>query len=100
MMNILNNQLIDEDEAKTIISKTKKANRKTTSGSKGPIYNTPKSGIKNTGTNVESTIKTISMPEKIYNNVDEVRLDNAALQNFFAYEALNLVDSKSFILFF
>ena len=89
--NILNNQLIDEDEAKTIISKTKKANRKTTSGSKGPIYNTPKSGIKNTGTNVESTIKTISMPEKIYNNVDEVRLDNAALQNFFAYEALNVV---------
>ena len=91
--NILNNQLIDEDEAKTIISKTKKTNRKTTSGSKGPIYTTPKSGIKNTGTNVE-TIKTISMPEKIYNNAEEVRLDNAALQNFFAYEALNVVNEN------
>jgi len=89
--NILNNQLIDDDEAKTIISKSKKTNRKNTSGSKGPIYTTPKSGIKNTGTNVESTIKTISMPEKIYNNADEVRLDNPALQNFFAYEALNVV---------
>ena len=63
---ILNNQLIDEDEAKTIRSKTKKASRKTTSGSKVPIYPTPKSGNKNTITNVESTIKTISMPEKKY----------------------------------
>jgi hypothetical protein len=92
--NILNNQLIDEDEAKTIISKSKKTNKKSTSGSKGPIYPTPKSGIKNTGTNVESTIKTISIPEKIYNNADEVKLDNAALQNFFAYEALNVVNEN------
>ena len=86
--NILNNQLIDKDEAKTIISKSKKQYKRTTTGSK---YTTPRSGIRHTGTNVEGE-KMPVIPEKIYNSSDEVKLDKAALQDFFAYEALNVVN--------
>ena len=32
--------------------------------------------------------------DKVYNNFDDVKLDKEALQDFFAYEALNLVDEK------
>ena len=90
--NILNNQLIDEDEAKTMLSKTKRQ-RKTTSGSKGPIYTTPRASIRHTGTNVEGE-KLVAINEKIYNNSDDVRLDKAALQDYFAYEALNVVNKN------
>ena len=94
--NILNNQLIDEDEAKTIISKGKKGYRKTTSGSKGPLYTSPRSGVRvTTGTNVEGDNNKMSViPEKIYNDLEEVKLDQAALQDYFAYEALNVVNNN------
>ena len=94
--NILNNQLVDEDEAKTIISKGKKGYRKTTSGSKGPLYTSPRSGVRvTTGTNVEGDNNKMSViPEKIYNNLEEVKLDQAALQDYFAYEALNVVNNN------
>ena len=91
--NILNNQLIDEDEAKSMISKSKRQNRKTTSGSKGPIYTTPRASIKHTSTIGEGD-KLSAIPEKIYNNCDEVKLDKASLQDYFAYEALNVVDKN------
>ena len=86
--NILNNQLIDEDEAKTIISKSKKQYKKTTTTSK---YTTPRSGIRQTGTNAEGDKMSV-IPEKIYNNAEEVKLDKAALQDFFAFEALNVIN--------
>ena len=35
-----------------------------------------------------------STPEKIYNNADEVKLDKASLQDYFAYEALHVVDKN------
>ncbi len=94
--NILNDQLVDEDEAKTIISKGKKGYRKTTSGSKGPLYTSPRSGVRvTTGTNVEGDNNKMSViPEKIYNNLEEVKLDQAALQDYFAYEALNVVNNN------
>ena len=83
---ILNNQIIDGDEAKTILTKSKKTIKKShfNSGQKsfkhGPIT-----------TNGE---KVDSLPEKLYNNCNEVKLDKAALQDFFAYEALNVVDKN------
>ena len=75
-----------EDEAKTILTKSKKTIKKShfNSGQKsfkhGPIT-----------TNGE---KVDSIPEKLYNNCNEVKLDKAALQDFFAYEALNVVDKN------
>ena len=83
---ILNNQIIDGDEAKTILTKSKRTIKKShfNSGQKsfkhGPIT-----------TNGE---KVDSLPEKLYNNCNEVKLDKAALQDFFAYEALNVVDKN------
>jgi hypothetical protein len=88
--NILNNQLIDEDEAKSLISKSKKGYRRTTTGSKGPVFTSPKSAIRRTGTNVDEKMGVI--PEKIYNKAEDVKLDQAALQEYFAYEALNVVN--------
>ena len=35
-----------------------------------------------------------TIPEKIYNNSNEVKLDKSALQDLFAYEALNVVDKN------
>ena len=35
-----------------------------------------------------------AIPEKLYNNSNEVKLDKAALQDFFSYEALDLVDKN------
>ena len=88
--NILNNQLIAEDEAKSLISKSKKGYRRTTTGSKGPVFTSPKSAIRRTGTNVDEKMGVI--PEKIYNKAEDVKLDQAALQEYFAYEALNVVN--------
>ena len=90
--NILNNQLIDENEAKTIISKSKKY-RRTSTGSKGPTYTTPRSGIRQTSTNPEGD-KMNTIHEKIYNNSDDVKLDKEALQDFWAFEALNVVNKN------
>ena len=90
--NILNNQLIDENEAKTIISKSKKY-RRTSTGSKGPTYTTPRSGIKQTSTNPEGD-KMNTIHEKIYNNIDDVKLDKEALQDCWAFEALNVVNKN------
>ena len=92
--NILNNQLIDEDEAKTIISKNKKTYKRTTSGSRTPGYITPRSGIRHSGTNIETDGKMSSIPEKIYNDAEEVKLDKEYLQDYFAYEALNVIDKN------
>ena len=90
--NILNNQLIDEDEAKSLLSKNKKQYKKTlTTGSKGPLYTSPRSGIRHTNTNVEGE-KII--PEKIYNEADDVKLDKESLQDFYAFEALNVINKN------
>ena len=93
--NILNNQLIDEDEAKTILSKNKKATyRKTTSGSRGPNYTTPRSGLRHTASNIETDSKMGVKHEKIYKNPDEVKLDKEALQDYFFFDALNVVNKN------
>ena len=84
--NILNSQLIDADEAKTIISKSKSTLKKNI------LYSRQKSMKKTQGTVSGDKIENTS--EKIYNNCDQVKLDNAALQDFFAYEALNVVDKN------
>ena len=88
--NILNNQLVDEDEAKSILTKTKKTAKKS------HFYSGQKSLMRHvSGTISGEKIDKIDLtPEKIYNNVDEVKLDKASLQDYFAYEALNVVDKN------
>ena len=90
---ILNNQIVDQDEAKTILKTKKTFKRTLTSGSKGPFLTSPRSGIKRLETGIYGERANI-VRDKVYNNFDEVKLDKEALQDFFAYEALNLVDEK------
>ena len=90
---ILNNQIIDQDEAKSILKTKKSFKRTLTSGSKGPFLTSPKSAAKRLNTGVYGDKATI-VHDKVYNNCDDVKLDKEALQDFFAYEALNLVDEK------
>ena len=90
---ILNNQIVDQDEAKTILKTKKTIKRTLTSGSKGPFLTSPRSGIKGLETGIYGERANI-VRDKVYNNFDEVKLDKEALQDFFAYEALNLVDEK------
>ena len=90
---ILNNQIVDQDEAKSILKTKKTFKRTLTSGSKGPFLTSPRSGIKRLETGIYGERANI-VRDKVYNNFDEVKLDKEALQDFFAYEALNLVDEK------
>ena len=90
---ILNNQIVDQDEAKTILKTKKTIKRTLTSGSKGPFLTSPRSGLKRLETGIYGERANI-VRDKVYNNFDEVKLDKEALQDFFAYEALNLVDEK------
>ena len=86
--NILNNQLIDKDEAKTIKTKSKITLKK------NQLYSGQKSSYKKTPLGTVSNEKAANIPEKIYNDSNEVKLDKAALQDCFAYEALNVVDKN------
>ena len=83
--NILNNQLIDKEEAKTILTKSKSTLKKNI------LYSGQKSKKPLASINGE---KLEAIPEKLYNNSNEVKLDKAALQDFFSYEALDLVDKN------
>ena len=92
--NILNNQLIDEDEATTIRSlMTKgKKNRKYGAGaSKAASIMTSskmKGGTLMTGAGKDNLL--LNLP-KIYESPDEIKLNKDVLQEYFIYEALNFV---------
>ena len=92
--NILNNQLIDEDEATTIRSlMTKgKKNRKYGAGaSKAASIMTSskmKGGTLMTGAGKDNLA--LNLP-KIYESPDEIKLNKDILQEYFIYEALNFV---------
>ena len=90
--NILNDQLIDKEEAKSIIQRQKTFKRTSTSGSKGPLLTSPKS-IKRTDTGIYGDRQPV-IRDKVYHNAEEVKLDKEEIQDYFAYEALNLVDKK------
>ena len=90
---ILNNQLVDKEEAKSILKTKKTFKRTLTSGSKGPFLTSPRSGMKRLDTGVYGERANI-VRDKVYNDFDEVKLDKEALQDYFAYEALNLIDKK------
>ena len=92
---ILNNQVIDQDEARSILKTKKTFKRTLTSGSRGPFLTSPRTGgnLKRLETGIYGDHANI-VREKVYNNCEEVKLDKEALQDYFAYEALNLVDSK------
>ena len=91
--NILNNQLVDKDEAKSILKTKKTFKRTLTSGSRGPFLTSPKSQMKRLETGIYGERANV-VRDKVYNNCEEVKLDKEALQDYFAYEALNLVDKK------
>ena len=90
---VLNNQIVDQDEAKSILKTRKSIKRTLTSGNKGPMLTSPKSAIKRVETGIYGERKSV-IREKVYNNSNEVKLDKEALQDYFAYEALNLIDKK------
>ena len=92
---ILNNQVIDQDEAKSILKTKKTFKRTLTSGSKGPFLTSFRAGgnLKRLETGIYGERANI-VRAKVYNNCEDVKLDKEALQDYFAYEALNLVDSK------
>ena len=95
--NILNNQLIDEDEATTIRSlMTKgKKNRKYGAGaSKAASIMTSskmKGGTLMPGAGKDNLL--INLP-KIYESPDEIKLNKDILQEYFIYEALNFVKNN------
>ena len=94
---ILNNQVIDQDEAKSILKTKKTFKRTLTSGSRGPFLTSPKSGAGGNLKRLETGIygeRANIVRDKVYNNCEDVKLDKEALQDYFAYEALNLVDNK------
>lgn len=92
--NILNNQIVDKDEAKEMLKTKKSFKRTLTSGSRGPFLTTPHTGtIKRTETDAYGERQQV-VRSNVYNNSDEVKLDRDSLIDYFAYEALNLVDKK------
>lgn len=84
--------MIDKEEAKSIIQRQKTFKRTSTSGSKGPLLTSPKS-IKRTDTGIYGDRQPV-IRDKVYHNAEEVKLDKEEIQDYFAYEALNLVDKK------
>ena len=91
--NILNNQIVDQEEAKSLLKTKKTFKRTLTSGSRGPFLTSPRSVIRRLDTGIYGE-RAMVVRENVYNNCNEVKLDKEALQEYFAYEALNLVDSK------
>ena len=95
--NILNNQLIDEDEATTIRSlMTKgKKNRKYGAGaSKAASIMTSskmKGGTLMPGAGKDNLLTNLP---KIYESPDEIKLNKDILQEYFIYEALNFVKNN------
>jgi hypothetical protein len=91
--NIINNQLIDEDEATTIRSlMTKgKKNRKYGAGASKAASILTSSKVRPSGTVMTGmTGKDIALNlPKIYENPDEIKLNKDILQEYFAYESLN-----------
>ena len=93
--NILNNQLIDEDEATTIRSlMTKgKKNRKYGAGASKAASIMTSSKMKGGGTLMTGAGKDnllLNLP-KIYESPEEIKLNKDILQEYFIYEALNFV---------
>ena len=93
--NILNNQLIDEDEATTIRSlMTKgKKNRRYGAGASKAASIITSSKMKGGGTLMSGAGKDnllLNMP-KIYETPDEIKLNKDVLQEYFIFEALNFV---------
>ena len=93
--NILNNQLIDEDEATTIRSlMTKgKKNRKYGAGASKAASIMTYSKMKGGGTLMTGAGKDnllLNLP-KIYESPEEIKLNKDILQEYFIYEALNFV---------
>ena len=92
--NILNNQLIDEDEATTIkslITKGKK-NRKYGAGASkaASIITSSKFKINNDINNGKENL----ILEKIYETPEEIKLNKNILQDYFVYEMIDFVKKK------
>ena len=78
--NILDNQLITEEDAKTLRLSLMSKNKK-----KHPMkFSNSFTGKSSFGEN----------NNKMYNEIDEIKLDKEELQNYFAYETLNIIDKN------
>ena len=75
---ILENQLITEEEAAQTLKSARKGKH------------TPRKSLTKTLTRRN----TFPENEKIYKNLDEIRLDNISLQDYFAYETLHVADQN------
>jgi len=90
--NILNDQLIDEDEAKTIqslMTKGKKSRKYGAGASKAASIMTS-SKLKGLSGAGKDNNNLLNMP-KIYESLDEIKLNKDILQDYFVYEALDFV---------
>ena len=96
--NILNNQLIDEDEAttiKTLMTKGKKNRKYGAGASKAASIITSskfKNGLNDTLSNGKETLN--SNLQKIYETPQEIKLNKNVLQDYFIYEMINFVKKK------
>ena len=95
--NILNNQLIDEDEAKTIksvIQKTKKYRRNTNSNSKKLLPTSITRSNSSIIPNNEINDNKNNINKLLYNNIAEIVLNNQVLQDNFTFEMFNLINKN------
>ena len=96
--NILNNQLIDEDEAttiKTLMTKGKKNRKYGAGASKAASIITSskfKNGLNDNSNNAKENLN--SNLTKIYETPEEIKLNKNILQDYFLYEMINFVKKK------
>ena len=96
--NILNNQLIDEDEAttiKTLMTKGKKNRKYGAGASKAASIITSsklKNGLNDNLNNAKENLN--SNLQKIYETPEEIKLNKNILQDYFLYEMINFVKKK------
>ena len=93
--NIMNNQVIDEDQATTIRSMMNKARKFRKYGAGASKTPSIMAASKFKGNNNLMNNKDINAPvTKVYDNMDEIKLDKDCLQEYFSFITMNLVKKK------
>ena len=90
--NILNNQLIDEDEAKTIKTIISKSKRRNTNSNKKVSSISISRSNSSVIPNNESKDSKNSIHKLLYKNSEEIVLNNQVLQDNFTFEMFNLIN--------
>ena len=93
--NIMNNQVIDEDQATTIRSMMNKARKFRKYGAGASKTPSIMAASKFKGNNNLVNNKDLNAPvTKVYDNMDEIKLDKDCLQEYFSFITMNLVKKK------